>query len=433
MKKNKFIQFLCTTLFTLSIYTSSHAGNTIVIDDLRNLNINKNTVLKIDGRTVPKIQGAEQYGTGFLSQTLPGFKANVNYSAGANQNDGELAEINLINSVIGPVTANNTSSFQVLLVDLVVDADTLIHGAANIEDITLGSIVAASGVESDTGVIRATRIEVLHNGSPYWLMTGSVLNLNESGFNIGTQHLNFTSTQGNVICEAGTFENGEKIIAEILSVVDYSIGDAVDAVTVTCYDDFIFPSDPPASVFINGLIESVNANQTNIVVDGTSVTINEHTEIFSNTGNTILEAGMNVSVNGYEDLDTNEIIAYFIFINDEPAIPPNQPLVIYGALTNVTAVDFELDGMVVSYNEDTLFVAGTVANLVDGAWIEVIVQRSNQSTDVLTAMQISFVPELPPGQNIVSVAGAISNLSADHLNFSIGNETIELSVQLLRS
>ncbi len=427
MKKNKFIQFLCTVLFTLSIYASSHAANTIVIDNLRNLNIKNNTVLKIDGHTVPKIQGAEQYGTGFLSQTLPGFKANVNYSAGANQNAGELSEINLINSVIGPVTANSTGSLQILLVDLVVDADTIIVGAANIEDIIVGSIVAVSGVESDTGVISATRIEVLHNGSSYWLITGDVLNLNELGFNIGTQHLNFTSTQGNVVCDAGTFENGEKVIAEVLPVADYTTGDAVDAATVTCYDDFTFPSDPPAPVFINGLIESVNAGQTNIVVGGTSVTINEDTEIFSNTGNTTLEEGMNVSVNGYEDPDTNETIAYYVYINDEPAMPPHQPFIINGAVTNVTATDFELDGMVVSYNADTLFVAGTVANLIDGAWVEAIVQSGAQTTDALMAMQISFVLELPPNQNVVSVSGAISNLSIDHLNFTIGNEAIELS------
>ena len=426
MKKNKFIQFLCTVLFSLSIYASSHA-NTVVIDNVRSLNVNDNTKLKIDGRDVPKPLGAEQYGTGFLAKTLPGFKANVSYVSAANPNDGELSEINLMNSVIGPVTASSASSIQVLLVDLAIDADTVIEGAASIEDIAVGSIVAASGIESDTGAIHATRIEVLHNGSSYWLMTGGVANLNESGFNIGTQHLNFVRSQSNVVCDSGVFENGEKVIAEISPVNDYTTGSAVDALKVTCYDDFTFPSDPPTSVFINGLIESINASQTAIVVNGTSVTINENTEILSNTGATTLEVGLNVSINGYEDPDSSEIIASFIYINDEPVRPPLQPFVVFGVVANVTAVDFELDGEPISYNAETLFIEGTVADLIDGALIEAVVQGSEEPTGVFTAIQIHFVSEPPPGQNIVSVAGMISNLSADKLNFTINSEEIELS------
>ncbi len=426
MKKNKFIQLLCTALFSISVYASSHA-NTVVIDNVRSLNVNNNTVLKIDGRDVPKPSATEQYGTGFLSQTLPGFKAKVSYLAGTNSSAGDLSEINLMNSVIGPVTASSASSLQILLIDLAIDADTIIEGVASIEDIAVGSIVAASGIESETGAILATRIEVLlHNSSSYWLMTGNVANLNASGFNIGAQHFNFVINQDNLICETGAFDNGEKVIVEILPANDYNAGDAVNAVMVTCYDDFISPIEPPAYVFFSDFINNISVDKTQITVGSTVVNLLIDTQIVGGNIDS-LAVGIQVQVEGVVDSQTNEVDATYISLPvklisaQAPIIASDVTLSDTGASNGKVMVM----GIEVNQNELTMDPGALFINGLGGYEGVAISAYEDDAGKVWASFVAPFMIETTPnGTTTFYIEGSVTNVTSDQLEVmgvNIGN------------
>ena len=439
MKKYNFISLLiCLIIFSINGNATTPVDDTIVVDDIRNLQFNENTVLTIDRRTVveEETRASEQFGTGFLGRTIPGFKAKINYvSTGDNQ--GDLSDMNLLNSVVGPVTINDGVQFQVLFVNLVVDADTVIVGIDDISELQKGDIVAASGIETEEGSVRATRLEFLTEGSEYWLITGDVTNLAESGLDIGQQHINITNDNPNnstqIICHNELLENGKKIIADLVPKPDFINGDALDALAIICYQEFDPPINPPPSgdpVFFNGDIEQINADQTQIVVAGTVVNINDTTEIFSSTGNgsVILEIGQNVSVNGYIDAETNEVVAEFIVVNDDNNPPPPLPIVLFGEATEVTAESFNLNGQLIGINDTTEYINGTNADLVDGALVEVFAlssDPSNPQASGLMALQIIFMDgNNPPNGDFIQLEGEISNLTDDHMQFTMSNETI---------
>ena len=432
MKKNNYISLLmCLFIISFNTYGVTPVEDTIIIDDIRNLAFNENTILTIDRRPIQTVKAAEQFGTGFLGRTMPGFKARINYNENGEPNGGDLSDINLLNSVVGPVTINQETSFQVLFVDIIVDADTVIEGVDDLALLNAGDIVAASGVETESGSLRATRIELLPEFSPYWLITGNVANLTADGLDIGNQHI--LTGAAPILCHNETLADGVKVIVELHPKADYVTGDDLDALVIICYEEFEPPVDPPNNVFFNGDIEQVNADQTQIVVTGTTININAQTQIFSDTGNTTLEVGMNVSVNGYEDAETGDVIAEFILINtSDPIDPPPLPIVLIGQAFNVTANDFSIQGLNVQINGNTQYVNGTVADLVEGVFIELIAisDNPNQPT-VLVAAQITFLDQIPPGggNDFVRVEGNISNLNADHTQFNLANETIVLDDQ----
>ena len=430
--KNTLFKLLALCLsFILINANATDPLNTIVIDNARNLQIDGTTQLKIDRRTVPTTRVTEQMGTGFLSRTLPGYKAQLNYSTSGNPSDGGLLnDINLLNSVIGPVTANQTDNFEILFVKLVIDADTIIEGIDDIASIQTGAIVAASGIENADGTLKVTRLEYLNNGSPYWLITGDVANLTASSFSIGQQNItvnpavDFASI---VVCNSGTFENGQKVIVEIETTTNYVTGQDLTALVIICYEDFEPPVDPPTQVFFNGDISQIGANQSSIIVNGRTVIINQDTNIITNNGSTVLEVGMNVSITGVEDVDTLEVTAEYILVNDTQN-PPPLPIVLYGNISGVSGNSFVLDNQNVDVNPTTEYFGGSVSDLVDGALIELIALQNEADTTRLNALQITFITSIPPpGNNLITVTGTIANINADLTQFDIGNEGIDVT------
>ena len=444
MKKYNFISLLiCLIILSINGNASTPVDDTIVVDDIRNLHFNENTVLTIDRRTVVEEQtrASEQFGTGFLGRTIPGFKAKINYVS-TGSNEGDLSDMNLLNSVVGPVTINDGAQFQVLFVDLVVDADTVIEGIDDISDLQKGDIVAASGIETEEGNVKVTRLEFLAQGSEYWLITGDVSNLAENGLDIGLQHINIINSNPNestqILCQNESLENGTKVIADLVPKPDFLNGDALDALAIICYQEFDPPIDPPPNgdpVFFNGDIEQINAEQTQIVVDGTVVNIDEHTQIFVSHGNgsVELEVGQNVSVNGYIDADTSEVAADFIVVNEDD--PQQPPIVFFGEVSGVTAESFNLAGVVISLSDTTEYVNGTNADLVDGELVEVVALSSNPNSPQsgeLVALQITFIDDNnPPTGDFVRLEGEISDLTEDHTQFTLSNETVVIGVDTL--
>lgn len=444
MKKYNFISLLiCLIILSINGNASTPVDDTIVVDDIRNLHFNENTVLTIDRRTVVEEQtrASEQFGTGFLGRTIPGFKAKINYVS-TGSNEGDLSDMNLLNSVVGPVTINDGAQFQVLFVDLVVDADTVIEGIDDISDLQKGDIVAASGIETEEGNVKVTRLEFLAQGSEYWLITGDVSNLAENGLDIGLQHINIINSNPNestqILCQNESLENGTKVIADLVPKPDFLNGDALDALAIICYQEFDPPIDPPPNgdpVFFNGDIEQINAEQTQIVVDGTVVNIDEHTQIFVSHGNgsAELEVGQNVSVNGYIDADISEVVADFIVINEDD--PQQPPVVFSGEVSGVTAESFNLAGVVINLSDTTEYVNGTNADLVDGELVEVVALSSSPNSPQsgeLVALQITFIDDNnPPTGDLVRLEGEISDLTEDHTQFTLSSETVVITVETL--
>jgi hypothetical protein len=432
MKKHNYVSLLiCLLIISFNTYGVTPVEDTIIIDDIRNLQFNENTILTIDRRAIQTNKAAEQFGTGFLGRTMPGYKARINYNENGSPNGGDLSDINLLNSVVGPVTINEETSFQVLFVDIIVDADTVVEGVDDLSLLKAGDIVAASGVETESGSLRATRVELVPELALFWLITGNVANLTADGLDIGNQHI--LTSAAPILCHNETLADGVKVIVELQPKADYVTGDDLDALVIICYEEFEPPVDPPNNVFFNGDIEQVNADQTQIVVTGTTININAQTQIFSDTGNTTLEVGMNVSINGYEDAETGDVIAEFILINtNDPINPPPLPIVLIGQAFNVTANDFSIQGLVVQINNNTQYINGTVADLVDGVFIELIAVSDNPNQpDSLVASQITFLDQIPPGggNDFIRVEGDISNLNAEHTQFNLANETIVLDDQ----
>ncbi|MBL4660357.1 MAG: hypothetical protein JKY19_08370 [Alcanivoracaceae bacterium] len=436
MKKYNYISLLiCLIIFSLDCSAVTPAADTIVIDDVRNLQIDENTSLTIDRRSIQSSnnKAAEQFGTGFLGRTVPGFKARINYTEdGSANNGGVLSDINLLNSVIGPVTINDGTHFQALFVELVIDADTVIQGIDDISQIQVGDIVAASGMETEDGNVKVTRLDFLAEGSPYWLITGDIANLSVDGLDIGSQHINISNNPAGtiILCGNETLENDLKVIIDLEPKPEYTTGDALNALAIICYEDFEPPVDPPNNVFFNGDIEQVNADQSQITVAGTIVHINADTQIISEFGPTHLEVGMNVSINGYEAPDSNDVIAEFIIINNnDPFPPPPFPIVLFGQASNVDSNSFSLQGLTIQINDTTEYFNGVAADLLDGVLIEVIATAAdpaNQPPESLTAIQITFIDEIPPGNDFVRVEGEISNLNAEHTQFSIADEVVDV-------
>ena len=435
MKKYNFISLLiCLIIFSLNSSAVVPAADTIVVDDIRNLQIDENTSLKIDRRSIQSSnnKAAEQFGTGFLGRTVPGFKAKINYTEdGSTNNGGILSTINLLNSVIGPVTINDGSHFQVLFVDLVIDADTIIQGIDEISQIQAGDIVAASGVETEAGNVKVTRLELLSGGSPYWLITGDIANLSVDGLDIGSQHINISNNPADtiILCGNKTLTNDLKVIIDLEPKPQYTTGDTLNALTITCYEEFEPPVDPPNNVFFNGDIEHVNANQSQITVAGTIVRINVDTQIISEFGSTHLEVGMNVSINGHEDPYSNDVVAEFIIVNNDLFLPPSLPIVLFGKTSNVDSHSFTLQGLTIQITETTEYSNGVAADLLDDVLIEVMAMATgpaNQPPGSLIAIQITFIDEIPPGNDFVRLEGKIANLNAEHTQFLIADEVVEI-------
>ncbi len=431
MKKNNVISFLiCFFILSCNVHANGLA-DTVVIDNIRNLQINEATTLTIDRRSIPTVNASEQFGTGFFSRTLPGFKAQMNYTDDGSGTNGSLSEINLVNSVVGPVTANDENSFSVLTLNLVVNADTVIEGVDELSEIATGDIVAASGIENEDGTVKATRIEVFETTPPYWLATGDISNLTNDSFDIDTLNiLLFSNNMETLIICNGEIENGTKVIVELVPQPDYVQGNAVDAMAVICYEDFDTPVDPPNGVFFNGDIEEINNNGSVIVVDGNVVNITVETQIISESGDTTLEVGMNVSINGFEDENTNEVTAEFIIITGDFPIPPPGPTVLFGHVSDVNGDTFMLKGETVQVTDSTQYFNGTATDLVDGAFVQVLTRSEEPSGNeppgsVLIAEQVTFIDNFPIG-DFVTLQGEVSNLNNDFSQFNIDTEVVNV-------
>lgn len=433
MKKNNVISYLICFLILSCSVQANGLEDTVVIDNIRNLQINEATHLTIDRRPIPTINASEQFGTGFFSRTLPGFKAQMNYTDDGSGTNGLLSDINLVNSVVGPVTANDENGFSVLTLNLVINADTVIEGVDELSEIAIGDIVAASGIENEDGTVKATRLEVFEEGYPYWLVTGDISNLTNDSFDIGSLNILLFSNNMEtlIVCENGEIENGKKVIAEILPQPDYVQGNAVDALAVICYEDFDTPVDPPNGVFFNGDIEEINNNGSVIVVDGNVVNITNETQIISESGDTTLEVGMNVSINGYEDENSNEVTAEFIIITGDFPLPPPGPTVLFGHVSDVNGDSFMLKGQTVQVNESTEYFNGTVADLIDGAFIQLLARSEEPSgneppSSALIAEQITFIDDFPI-DDFVTLNGEVSNLNTDLTQFNVGAEVVNIT------
>ncbi|VAW33487.1 hypothetical protein MNBD_GAMMA01-1072 [hydrothermal vent metagenome] len=422
MKKRSFISLLIyLIIFSLSTSaTAAPAADTIVIDDLRNLQVTEETILTIDGRA----KAREQFGTGFLSRTLPGYKARVNYNGDGNGNGGDLSEIHLLNSVVGPVTSNDSFGLGVLLENIPVHEDTVLVGIDDISELQLGDIVAVSGLEAPVGSdMRTTRIEYLADGADFWLITSNITGMSANGFYIRNQVIHTDSTT-TVVCGAEELTEGLKVTVELTPTSDYVYGDDLHGEKVTCYADFDPDPPPPPSVFINGDITTINESQSQMVVDGYTINLNDATEIISRNGSTSLEVGMNVSVTGSEiPSSEGQIMAAYVYILETGG---PEPVDLSGEVetVNESQTEFTVGDTTVMISPVTNFVDGTQADLVVGALVDVTgVEDTNTGSVIAEVVFFRTEVTQPP----VFFSGFITNVGDDGSQITVDNQVVNIS------
>ncbi|MCF6299792.1 MAG: DUF5666 domain-containing protein [Proteobacteria bacterium] len=312
MKINKYICAIMMVVFATGLYAAPLAPDIVVIDDQRSLELSTSTAVTLDRRPLVAARALEQGGTGLMVQTLAGYNARLVYTSGETPIGGELSNLDLLNSLVGPVTTNDEAQsqidFAVLLAPVVIDGDTVVVGADSISEIAVGSIVAVSGRQAQNGAVATTRIEVLDSDFPYWVLTGDIMNLSADDFSIGDQNIN---RDANTVIDCGdvALDNGLKVIVELTPKSDYTVGDSLDSTSIICYTAF---DDPPIGggdfVFFSGEISFVNDALNQITIDGINVNLDENTYLI----NGVLEnlaIGVEVEVAGILDDNTGEVTA----------------------------------------------------------------------------------------------------------------------------
>ncbi|MCF6288629.1 MAG: DUF5666 domain-containing protein [Proteobacteria bacterium] len=424
MKKRNVISILIyLIIFSLSANAAPPAADIIVIDDVRNLQITENTTLTIDGRE----KVVEQFGTGFLSRTLPGYKARVNYINNSN-NGGDLSDIHLLNSVIGPVTANDTNGLQVLMVSVPFGEGVVLVGIDDVSQLQLGDIVAVSAIEAPAGnEMRVTRIEYLADGSDFWLMTGNISTMAEDGFYIRNQFIHTDDTTS-VVCGAETLEADLKVSVELTPIEDYTYSDDLHAEKVACYQDFDPPDHPNDSILISGEITSINESQSQMVVDGYTINLNDATQITSRTGSTDLAVGMSVSVYGTNNSGVaDEILAEHVYILEtggpEPVNLSGEVMTVNEAQIEFTMTNANGVNATVMVSPVTNFVNGTQADLVAGALVDVTGVEDTNTGSVIAEVVFFRTAVAPPP---VFFSGFITNVASGGSQITVDNQIVNI-------
>jgi len=410
MKKFKLTSVILIMLIAVKLLAAPLAPDTLVIDGQRNLQLNENTVVTVDRRLIQGNWKAEQGGTGVPSFNFLGYIANLVYGEPGNTGIGNL---DLLNFAVGPVTANSANDFSVLFAPVVINENTVVIGADSLSEIALGSIVAVSGEQSENGPIDTSRIEVLDDDFPYWILTGEIASLHATGFNIGAQHIIRTeSTTEN--CGDVVLEDGLKVIVELSPKSDYVSGNDLEATAVFCYNAFTPPPGGPGDlVFFSGVISMVNDAKTQIIVNDVRVNIDGNTQL---NGGTIenLVIGAEVEVEGEFDPTTDEVLATYIVFPSESvsASAPVSPEDVTLSEANAANGQVTIMGINVKQNEFTYDADGIFSTgLTEETTVAFFGYRDHQGT--IWASTVFKL--LGPGQGIngLYLLGTVESIEND--------------------
>ncbi len=141
-----------------------------------------------DGATATTVE--DSVGTGQAGLKL-GMVATVEWEKDATTGKYRAKSIKYSDDVQGPATVTGATTLTVLGQSVIVDALTVFEGdgttsLTSLADLPVGRVVEVSGLEDNTGAIRATRIELKGVGAEYELK-GIVSDSSGTTFTLGTQ------------------------------------------------------------------------------------------------------------------------------------------------------------------------------------------------------------------------------------------------------
>ena len=311
-----------------------------------------------DGATATTVE--DSVGTGQTGLKL-GMVATVEWEKDATTGKYRAKSIKYSDDVQGPFTVANATTLTVLGQTVIVDALTVFEGdgstsVTSLAGLPVGRVVEVSGLEDNTGAIRASRIELKPIGATFELK-GIVSNASGTTFTLGTQAVSLSGTatlpaNGACVEVKGAALSGAALVATVVETDDScALGGTVAANMEVELEGYV--SGFSASGFkVNG--QSVQVTSATVYDDkGVPATI------------TILD-GARVEVEG--KMTNGVLIATKISLDPELGERPESSIemeIVMGDAIKATATTLTVYGMTVTVNDSTRFEDGIPRDLSD--------------------------------------------------------------------
>lgn len=417
--KQKIFAFLVSLM---CIYGTVQA-ETIIINDIHELQITDSTEFKLNGKPINSTL-FEQVGTGR--------RANLEVNGSGTSLDGTVTRIDLIDLAIGPISS--TDPLMVMQQPLTITSDTIMVNIPgdDIANLSIGDTVMVSGTHgTNSQSIEVSRIEFVDQPLPFWLLTGEVSSSTTSALFIGPQAL-LIDPQTSHQCASFPPEQGEPVLVILEPANGYIANQDLGPVQhVQCLENTTPPPNPVHQ--FSGPIESISADKTSMVVEATSIVIAADTLIYGGTLDD-LDVDVAVEVLALED-EQGVLTAHDIFIingNTPPPLPPQAHL--YGPVSSTDPIEVLGQQLVITPDSELInipdddinnLVAGDVV-AVEGALDEqnghFIVYRIEQTQNVKAPEQTAIGN---PGIGGWVITGWLH--SSSESQWQVGNQTLAIS------
>ncbi len=280
-----------------------------------------------------------------------------------NSGNGVAHSIQFGNEIAGPVESVDTATGQLVVLGQVVrvDADTLFSGyAAGLADAQAGDLVEVFAFyDTSSASYTATRIERRATLAAYKLRgrISGLDSLDNHSFHIGGALIDYGSIAPPALPRLA---NGLSVRVSLLttSVAGRWVASSVH----TSQRNFPEASEAELEGFIGSFVSSANFLVAGIAVDASGPGVTFRRGSINQLAN-----GMRVEVEGR--MSNGVLVASQV----EFKRGGDQEFELHGAIESVDALaqTFVLRGMTVTYDNSTVFAAGTPADLLVGAQLEV--------------------------------------------------------------
>ncbi len=332
MKKYKSI--LITLLISFNIMATAadkgQGGTGVNINDIRNFQIDQNTIIREDGQVIPEIRG--QGGTGFKVRYRIASDVNPEVTTGT------IDEIDLINTHKGPVTS--LDPFRIFNVDTLLTANTFFDDNLTFEQINVGDELKLSGFVDPNSSLLVSRVEADDEPLDEWKLSGYVSGFNGTQFNIQNQVVII----GGVVpkdCDTGLADN---LFVEVEATPDpmFMAGSSLNTVTkIECKPEGIgtLPGDV-IPVALEGIVDFEDIELNNLFTIAGQQIIVSMTTVYINGEVDDIVVGAKVEVEGLMNTTTSVIDAFKVkfkevrFKFEEPVLPtdvvPGESISLFG-------------------------------------------------------------------------------------------------------
>ena len=367
-----------------------------------------------DGATATTVE--DSAGTGQAGLKL-GMVATVEWERDGTTGKYRAKTIKYSDDVQGPFTVNGNGTLTVLGQTVIVDDLTVFEGdgvasVTSLATLPAGRVVEVSGLEDNTGAIRASRIELKEPTAGYELK-GIVSGASGTTFMLGTQVVSLSGTamlpaNGACVEAKGAALNGAALVATVVETDDScALGGTVTA---------------NIEVELEGYVSGFTV--TGFKVNGQSVQVTPAT-VYDDKGVLatiiILLDGARVEVEG--KMTNGVLIATKVSLDPELGDRPESSIemeIPAGLAVMATATTLTVYGMTVTVNDSTRFEDGILRDLSDigahpleidaypdgtGAIIATRIRHKSTSTPLLQG------PVSAEGVNSLTILGVTVNTS----------------------